>query len=318
MKKIIFKYLGLASIVISALAIWFLANRLFSVSYLNNWGWIIFFIAIFFITWSLGAIIIRDKRIFLGATFLGLATQLIFVWHWGLLLIVIVSFLALWLGRKVIRNEMRNRIKIDIWNYLRVSRRLFIFAIALMLAGQYYFFTNPQIESNNLPKFSVNARQDGLLINVMSIVDPDLFNQNGELSTVDEFVFQKFKKDNLYNVDKIDDFQKENILNEGRSSVSKMTERTVGGEEKMMNVFVEILNKKVDDFLSLNTGYLDQDMPVMHLVFTLIIFLTVSTTGMILSLFLILLVGIIFKLLVLVGLLSIDKKAVNMEIVQMG
>jgi len=152
----------------------------------------------------------------------------------------------------------------------------------------------------------------------MSIVDPDLFNQNGELSTVDEFVFQKFKKDNLYNVDKIDDFQKENILNEGRSSVSKMTERTVGGEEKMMNVFVEILNKKVDDFLSLNTGYLDQDMPVMHLVFTLIIFLTVSTTGMILSLFLILLVGIIFKLLVLVGLLSIDKKAVNMEIVQMG
>lgn len=318
MKKIIFKYLELASIVISALAIWFLVNKLFSVSYLNNWGWIIFFISIFFIVWSLGAIIIRDKWIFLGATFLGLATQLIFVWHWGIAVVIAVSFLALWLGRKVIRDEMRSRIKIDIWNYLRVGRRLFIFAIALMLAGQYYFFTNPQIESGNLPKFKLNTKQDGLLIKIISSVDPDLFKQNGELSTVDEFVFQKFKKDNLLDVDKIDDFQKENILNEGRSGVSKMAERTVDGEEKMMNVFVEILNKKVDDFLSLNAGYLDQDMPVMHLVFTLVIFLAVSTTGMIISLFLILLVGIIFKLLVLMGLLSIDKKAVNMEIVRIG
>ena len=334
MKKIIFKYLELAIIVSSAISVWWLAYKLYSVSYLNNWGWIILFISIFFVAWSLGAIIIRDKKIFLGTTFLALFSQIIFVRSWGLFFVILFSFFVLWFTRRVIRKEIKSRLKINIWMSLKVGGRFFVLVIALMLAGQYYFFENPQIESGNLPKFKVNNDRDGFIVKIITLTDINLLNKNGDLATVDEFVFEKFKEKDIYlknigeisggedqnflRAEDLSDYQKDIILAGGKEDISKMAEREVDGEEKMVDVFLEILNKKIDDFLNLNVGYVDQDMPVMHLVFSLVIFLAISGTGMIINFILILLVAIIFRFLVWINLLSVDKKAVNMEIIKIG
>lgn len=332
MKKRFFKYLELLIIFLSALIIWWLADKLFSVSFLDNWSWIIFFISTFFVSWFLGALIIRDRRFFLLVTLGGLSLQIFFTRNPWSILIIAASFLALYWARKAVRREMRNRIKIDIWNSLRVGRLFFIFAMGLMLAGQYYFFNNPQIESGNLPKFKMDSGKDGLMVKIVTLADTDLLNQKGEFATVNEFVFEKFRGSdmNLNGVNdegveyrtlrttELNDLQKENVMKKGRDDISKMAEREVIGDEKMIDVFVEILNKKADDFLNVNVGYLDQEMPVMHIVFTLVIFLAITGTGTVVSWFLVFLVAIIFKLLIWTELLSINKKAVNMEIIKIA
>ena len=318
MKKRIFKYLELAIIFLSAISIWWLADKLFSSTYLNNWGWIIFFISTFFIAWFLGVLVIRDKRIFFAITFLGLFFQLLFTRSGESLMIILLAFVALFLAGRAVQREMRQRVKIDIWNSLRVGRYFFIFAIALMLAGQYYFYNNPQMESGNLPKIGLGGSRDGLMVKVITSTDPDLIKRGGDFTTVDEFVFEKFRRDNIdfFQGRQLTEIQRTEILEKGREDISKMAERDVVGDEKMINVFVEILNNQLDDFLNIDAGYMDKEMPVMHLIFSLVIFLAVYGTGMIVSWFLVLTVAGIFRFLVWIKLLSIDKKAVNMEIIR--
>lgn len=333
MKKIILKYFGLAIIFFSALSVWWLVDRIFSASFLDNWRWVIFSISIFFVSWFLGAIIIRDRKLFLGVTFLALASQLIFIRHWEVLIIILISFLALFLTRKVIRRELRSRLKISIWTSLRGGRYFFILVVALMLAGQYYFFENPQIESENLPKVKIDSQTDNFMIKIIALADDDLSNGEGGLATVDEFLFKKIQREedsilskesenskskNLGSNTELSEYQKEMILSKERENVSKMLEREVAGDEMMLDVFLEIINKKADDFINLNLGYVDQDMPIMHLVFALAIFLAVFGTGTLVSLFLVFLVAVVFRIMIELGLLSIEKKAVNMEIVKVS
>lgn len=331
-KKNIFKYLELALIFLSAFSIWWLADKLFSVSYLNNWGWIIFFVSIFFVAWFLGALVIRDRRFFLLVTLASLLLQLFFTRNIFSLIIVFFSFLALYWARKMVREELRIRRRIKIWDSLRVGRHFFIFAVALMLSGQYYFFSNPQIESGNLPKLGAGSNQDGLMVKIITLADTDLVRQDGGFATVDEFVFEKFRGSDMRLDGKMEDgteykalknrelsqIEKDNIIEKGRSDISKMAEREVLGDEQMIFVFVEILNKKLDDFMNINVGYLDQEMPVMHLVFSVILFLAIYGTGTIVSWFLVFFVAVIFRFLVITGLLSIEKKAVNMEIIRVS
>jgi hypothetical protein len=327
MKKKIFKYAEAIIIVVAAAVVWYLADKIFAQVYLNNWGWLIFASSTFFIFWSLGAMIFRDRRVFLGMTFVALCSQLIFIQEVGIFLIILISFLILSLARWIIRKEIKSRLEVNIWDSLRVGKRLFILTIALMLASQYYFFDTPQIESKNLPKIKIGSEQQGgYMKKIIAMIDADVFDSSGDSLTVNEFVLKKAEnkktdtenKGYLVNNVKLDNFQKEILLESGRGDIAKMAEREVFADEKIVDIFVEILNKKIDDLLNLNVGYINQDIPVMHLVFTLAIFLAVFSAGMMISFIWIFLVKIILLMLVEIGLLSVDKKAVNMEILKIN
>ncbi|KKP67093.1 MAG: hypothetical protein UR66_C0003G0014 [Candidatus Moranbacteria bacterium GW2011_GWE1_35_17] len=322
----IFKYAELVLIFLSATFTWRMADSLFKAADGSNWSWVMIFITAFFIIWSLGAIVIRDTRLFLGATILALLAQLFFTRNIGSLLVVVVSFLLLYLARIFIRQEIKLRLKVDIWNYLRVGRRFLIFAIALMLAGQYYFSSSTQIASENLPKMKFNYSQGGFMTKVVSLADPNLIKENNEAVTVDEFILNKFEEelrvagklnsgiisnDMLYG-------QRDVLLKESRKDISKMVEREVAGDEKMVDIFLEVIGNKLDSLLNINAGYMDKNMPVAHLIFTVAIFLAIMGTGMILSLVFIFMVAVVFRTLILLGLLAIDEKAVNMEVIRIG
>ncbi|MFZ2154153.1 MAG: hypothetical protein WAV16_02880 [Candidatus Moraniibacteriota bacterium] len=324
MKKKIFKVLCLAAVLFSALAVWYLVDKLFNQAYLSSWPWLIFFVAVFFITWLIGAIVLRDGKLFLGITMLALLSQLIFTKSFESLGIIFVAQAVLWIARKFIRKEIKMRLKLDIWNYLRVGRRFFILAIALMLAGQYYFTSNTQMVSENFPKFKINHNQSGLLLKIIAWVDPNLIKPDGQAVNVNEFIINKFNQDPLTSkkMGMVVDFNNVNynqqavILAEGKSNISRMVEREVGEEEKMVDIFLEITNNKLDDFMSVNIGYVDKDMPITHLIFTVAIFLAIMGTGMLVSVFLVIFIVGLFRFLIIIGLLSINKKAVNMEVIK--
>ena len=322
----IFKYLELLFIFLTAMTIWYLADKLFINAYLNNWSWIIVAFSVFFVAWSLGAVVIRDKKTFLAVTLIALLGQLVFTRSIMSVLVMIVSFTLLWAARVFIRKEIKMRLKVDIWNYLRVGRRFLVLALALMIAGQYYFSNDVQIASENLPKLKFNHNQENFLSRIVSFVDPSLIKENNEAISVDEFVVKKFNDDPLApkrigaeaGFDNINYNQREAILKGGRDDISKMVERPVAGDEKMIDIFLEVINNKVDDVLNVSVGYVDKDMPVAHLIFTIAIFLVIMGSGMLASVILIFVVAIIFRLLIVVNLLAIDKKAVNMETIKIN
>lgn len=322
----IFKYFELLLIFLTAMTIWYLADKLFSSSHLNNWSWIIVAFSVFFVTWSLGAVILRDKKTFLAITLISLLGQIVFTRSIISILVIIIAFALLWAARIFIRKEIKMRLKIDIWNYLRVGRRFFVLALALMIAGQYYFSNDVQIASENLPKLKFNHNQESFLTKVVSFVDPSLIKENNEAISVDEFVIKKFNDDPLASkrigagsgFDSINYNQQEVILKGGRDDISKMVERPVAGDEKMIDIFLEVINNKVDEVLNVSVGYVDKDMPVAHLIFTIAIFLVIMGSGMLASVILIFVVAVIFRLLLITDLLSIDKKAVNMETIKIN
>ncbi len=322
----ILKYLELAVIIAVAMMIWYLADRIFGSADLNNWGWVTLAASIFFIVWSLGAIIIRDSKLFLATSFLALLTQLIFTRNVSSLVVIFISFLLLWAARKFTRREIKLRLKVDTWNYLRVSRRFLLLALALMLAGQYYFSKDVQIASENLPKLQFNNGQESLMTKIVYFVDPGLIKENNEAITVDEYIINKFNSDPLVpkrfgaEVDfgNINYYQQAVVLEGGREDISKMVERNVTGDEKMINIFLEVINNKIDDILNVSVGYVDKDMPVAHLIFTVAIFLAILGSGMLVSVFLIFGVAVVFRMLIFFDLLSIERKAVNMEIINIG
>jgi len=86
----------------------------------------------------------------------------------------------------------------------------------------------------------------------------------------------------------------------------------------MVDIFLEVIGNKLDSLLNINAGYMDKNMPVAHLIFTVAIFLAIMGTGMILSLVFIFMVAVVFRTLILLGLLAIDEKAVNMEVIRIG
>lgn len=322
----ILKYFELLMIFLAAMIIWYLADSLFGNPHLNNWSWIILAFSVFFVAWSLGVVIIRDKKTFLAITLISLLGQIVFTRSIMSGFVIIFSFVLLWLARIFIRKEMRLRLKVDIWNYLRVGRRFLVLAMALMIAGQYYFSNDVQIASENLPKLKFNHNQESFMTKVVAFVDPSLIKENNETISVDEFVINKFNENPLAasrfgaerGFSSVGYSQQEVILKSGRDDVSKMVERPVAGDEKMIDIFLEVINNKVDDVLNVSVGYVDKDMPVAHLIFTTAIFLVIMGSGMLASVILIFVVALIFRFLLIADLLYIDKKAVNMETIKIN
>lgn len=319
----IFKYFELGLIFLSAISVWYLADRVFKTSY-DNWSWLVFFALLFFVCWSLGSIILRNNRMFLGVTLVALLSQIIFTRNIGTLVVVLISFLLLYLARIFIRQEIKLRLKVDIWNYLRVGRRFLVVALALMIAGQYYFSSNPQVTLESIPKLKFEQGKGGFMTKIVSLIDPSLIKENNEPVTVDEFIINEFNEDPLASkrfgrdlkFNNLDFNQRAVVLASGKENISEMVGRDVGGDEKMVDIFLEIVNNKINTVSSINIESIDKEMPLSHLIFTLAIFVLIMGSGMLVSWILIPIIFIIFKLLVFSGVLSVDRKAVNMEIIK--
>ncbi len=333
MKRQVIKYAELLLVIIFAFLLWQSANRIIQTSQTENWLQPIIFFSLFFICWSLGAILIKNNRLFFGVSMLALIIPLIFTANIFLFGVIIVSGVILWTGKKVVQNELKLRIKISVWNSLRLERRFFVFAIALILTGQYYFGVNQLDTNKTLPEFKINSQQTRWATKILSKFDPSFKSgDNTEEITVDDFILKKINQDensaNIVDVkndiplgyivdnDSIEKLKKQSILKEGRESISKMVEHKITGNEKMMDIFSEIINKKINKFMNVNVGYVDQNIPIMHWIFTGLLFLSIVSIGMFLSPFLIMLTWLLFKIMISVKFVSVGKKMIEVEVIE--
>ena len=326
MKKQAVKYIGLLTIFSSALFLWWSAKNIIETPQTENWFLPIVLFSSFFIFWSLGLILIKNDWLFYGLSVLSVMISFIWFFSWGYALVVAVALISLFAGRKVAQDEMSARVKISVWNSLRLERRFFVFAISLILTGQYFFSGGQMTAAKSLPQLKISDKQAEYLTKIFSKFDPTLKSQkNINKMTVDEFILLNAGQDGEYDYD-YNNLSAENknillkkkkqmILQKGRENLSRMAERNILGNEKILDVFTGIVNNKINKLADNNIGYLDGEISLTYIIFSILLFLTIFSLGMLISPILILLTWLMFKFMIVVGLIGIKNKTVEMEII---
>lgn len=306
----------------------------------ENWSQPLLFFTLFFVTWSLGIILAKDNGWLRLSALAPLFAGLYFVFDWRHLIVIVLAGMLAWLAIIYIKKEVDSRVTISIWNSLRVGRRFFIIAVALIIASHYYFNHPEQgSETSSVPEIKIGQQQTWLATKIISFIDPDIDTSEIDSLTIDDFIKRKVnieeQKESLQieeqlrpegeipngiwdgltggiNIDKLEE---EIILNENRKGISEVVGKEVKGNEKMIDIVTDLINSRVNEIFIPKKDYSGSNGLVIPWVIASIIFLTVASFGMFVSPLLIFIAWVLFKILIGFKLVTIEKKETMMEII---
>ena len=322
MKKNITKYLFMLGAILTSIYFWFIISNLVNTTEAENWLLPVLIFGVMFVFWSLAVLLENKKWKFLlfGAMLIlggGIFTQNILYF-----IASIVAIGILYLGTIWIHESMDTRIKLSIWMSLRLGRRLFVAAMTLVVVGGFLVPILLSGKERTLPLINIGEEQIGLIGKIVSIFDPNLNAQESVEMTVDEYILkqqgQANDSDNDNNLSYKNnsngfvDIERRAILTAGRTSVSRLAERDVAGEEKIMGIFAEVINNKINNYF--NTD-MSQSSGFAPLLFSALSFFAVFSIGSFVTSFLTFLVSGIFKVLLLTKLVKLGTKEVQVEII---
>ncbi len=320
-KKNITKYFFMFGAIVSAVYFWGIVFGLVSTTKSENWLAPVVIFGVMFIFWSL-AIILGERKLefFLfgvGLIFVGL----IFSQDIFFIVVAILAVIILFVGTVWVHDSMKARVKLNIWMSLRLGRRLFVAAISLVVIGGFLMPVVLSGEKKTLPLVNITEKQIKLVGKAVSLFDSNL--EEGGLSemTVDEYIMKEQEgiSDQHKNIlgsksisKEFTGIEKQIILTGGRESVSRLVARDVRGDEKIMNIFAEIINNKINNYFNTEVSQASGFAP---LFFSVLSFFAVFSVGSFVTSLLTFLVAIIFKLLVWIKLIELGKKNVEVEVI---
>jgi len=325
--------------VVFSFLFWFSVEKIVTTLETEAWSQPVVFFSAFFISWSLGIILAKDNGWLRLASLLPLITGICFVLNWKHLVMIVLAGLLTWLAIIYIKKEIDSRTSISIWNSLRVGRRFFIIAIALIVASHYYFNHSQLSETGDAPKIKLGQQQAWLATKIISAIDPDLKASEMDDLTIDDFIKRKVDIesqsqalqieeqirnegdipnglwDGLTGGINIEELEEEIILQENRKGISEIAGKEVEGNEKMIDVVSDIINSKINEIFSSKKGFNGPTGLLIPWLLTLVLFLTVASFGVFVSPLLIFIVWVLFKILIGFKLVTIEKKETMMEII---
>lgn len=322
MKKNILKYVLLSLIIVFGFFSWFLIFYLSKMPSLNAWFFLILFFSLLIIFMCLATILISQRIIVEIIVVISFIFSLIFspfLWYLPILLLAILLVIS---GLREIRKDLDLNIKIDIWKSLYMGKFKIMLALSLLISSQYFFITNNPNGQKVIPKLDFSLITSRVVEPVLTLVNPSFKSiPKGEL-TVDEFIIhsqQSSDKPNSFeeiNNPRIQLLQKNNemIIQEGRKQLSQMVGRVVGGDEKMSNIFAELINKKINAFFQPKIND-DSNFSFYSYAVAIILFITIWPLSSILTILWFLIIIFIFKIFVYFGLVEIKKVTVQKEII---
>lgn len=332
MKKQITKYLLVSFILLFALLSWFSVDRAINVPGSSTWLIPILCFSFFFSVLSLGIIIIKEKLLLNSVLAVSFSFSLIFAFSFGHLIIIFLSYLLAILSVEKISKDLNMNIKLNIPRSIRAGRTLFILAFAFSITSQYTSEVMGSEKANTLPKMDLSPT----ISRVIPIIYPNLKNSNGDSLTVDNFILELSKKkstgfmENILNSPELEGRSapinesqmnqiilnnQEEILQEGRVSLGNLSGKELTGQEKMTDVFSEMINNQINKYFSPNLE--KSDFPIVTLFISFILVLTILSLGP----FLVTIVGymtiFIFWIFKKTNLVKISKVIVEMEVVEL-
>jgi hypothetical protein len=343
MKNKYFSAFLLASIILFSFLSWLSVDRAINVPASSVWLVPIAFFSLYFIALCLAMIFIQNRAILNSVIFLSLFSSLFFAFDWTRIIWLILAFLILFLAERRLKKEATLHIKINLRKIVGAVRALIVLALAIMIASQYYSEIKNWGMRAMLPKIELGQKTAEISSGILSMFNPNFQNLNDKNITVDQFILEtQFKEGNSQEeqnkridqllseegkdltpeqkeeiksqtLGKIDNQQKEMILEQGRLRLSEIAGRDVLGNEKIANVFQDIVNNKINSVFQPNVS--GEANPALPMIFSIALFLTIFSLGGFVSYFNSLIIGLIFLILVKKGVVTIKKIEKEVEMI---
>jgi len=331
MKTKIIKYIVAGLIVVFGVASWLSVERAINVPESSTWLVPSILFSLFYIALSLGAILIKNKTFLISILVASFFSNLIFTFSFWHALILFFSFFLALAGLERISNDIKSNIKFDITKSVRTGKTMLILALSIIITSQYYFEIKDTGKINIIPKFEAGDAVNQILPRIY----PELKDSEKSDLTVDEFILKMSKENsdsflgNILESQGLDEKQigvsksqiekiiatdQGKILAEQRKSFSEIAGVPLTGQEKISDVFSEMINNKINEFFS--TSLERDSMPFLPFITSFILFLTVASLGSFLGSICGYLSALVFWILRKINLVQVSKVMVEMEIVE--
>lgn len=330
---------------------WFYVDR--AINSVSSGDWITpviwFFLVFVFI--SLSVAMLNNTWVLMALSLGSFAGSLFFVFNFWHCIFVVLGCLLAFASFLRIKRDMRFNVKIDLWKSIRMGKILLILSFSLVITSQFYFQAKNIDAKNFIPKLKVGDQTSNFIVsNVLPQFIPGFQvpgNTKNQGLTVDEFILQSQKsqtgdgnviseklkseilENNLRNLtpeqeaeirnqiekDSNQLLNDEEVLRQTRGQLSDFVGMDLSGEEQIVDVFSAMINQKMADFLSPGAEVNTENTPFLPITLSMILFLTIISLGSLLSSVGMMIAKLLFRLMVVIGIVKIETKKVDMEII---
>lgn len=336
--KILVSILSVITLAISFFA-WWSVDRAVNIPSASQWIVPIAWFTLLFAILCLDIILIKEAYIEILLFVFSTALSFIFIQSIGHLLAFVLGFILLFLASNRIDRDLKANIKINLWKSMRMGRMLIVLGLALVITSQYYFEAINLGAKNMIPQLKLDDFSGKTTTKILTQINPNLAVLEDEGLTVDELLLQVSKQnqppDMNEQMDRIIEMEYGNstplekeeikkgaaresekiLLQEGRKKLAEYAGRDLTGQEKVSDVFSEIVNNKIGEFFQPGIAGPESSSAV-PLVIAILLFLTIISLGPILGSVGMLAVIIIFILLVKLKVVNIRKETREVEVIE--
>lgn len=321
----------------------------------SNWLWPIILFSLFFVSFYLTIVFIRQKYILNLLALSCLSLSFIFIpnlWH---LIGVLLGFLLASIGIFHIRRDLQLNIKVNLGKTLTTGKQFLILGFAIVLSSQYFFIENKKDFEEVVPRFSENKYSNLLTSKILSAINPEFKKISTSEITIDEFIIEsqknhidsdrvsmisdqeiensisgisgnipQSKKEELKNEIKnnlseannqILEGSEKRIVEEIRKKFSALVGSELTGQEKFSEVLNNIINRKITDYLKPQIKD-KNSISLLPPILTIILFLTIVPLGSLLNIFWILFCRLIFWIFIKSKVITINKISAMVETIE--
>jgi hypothetical protein len=225
------------------------------------------------------------------------------------------------------KQELLLSVKIRIGKIVKAGKSMVVFAFALVIASQYFWAVHNLKAQALIPQVKIPPSLSSKIFSVMS---PSFAGTDASGLTVDQFSqalsAQQMKEQggiiSLPNgataskdlMEAAVQQNEEMILAQGRKQLSDLAGKEVKGDEQVSDIFSEIVNNKVQSYITPSIASSD-NLSVVPIIFALIIFLTVVSLGSVLGFVWTALAKLIFMILISLKVVTVAKVPGEIEVI---
>lgn len=354
-KNKILKYSLVSLTLLISILSWYSASQAITVPGSSVWLLPVVLFSFLAIILYLDIILIKELSSVQVLVAFSLLIDYLFVLELGHLPAILIAILFAFWAISKIEKDLRLNVKLDLWKSIRTGSTMLIFALSLIIASQYYFQIKDSDKQNLIPQFNIGSWTGGLTSKILSAINPGFKNLDNEDLTVDEFILQIqknqgpgsgmpgdlngqindeieksnpnmtfaqkqiLKEQSIKNLNSaqndLSQIQQQLVLREGRNKFSEIAGRNLTGNEKVSDVLSELINTKINQYLGSGLSDTSSSSPL-PFILSVVLLLTIFPLGSFLNTFWILLVKLIFFILLKLGIVTVEKVQVEMEVIK--
>jgi hypothetical protein len=333
MSKNILKFSLFFLSLVAAFFSWFSVSSAITVPNSSIWLVPMLWLSLFYLVYSLEFILVKEKILINLSIGLGIFLSLIFapnLWH---LVVLLLATGLLFVAYRQIKNDLGMNVKLHLPKTLRMGKTSFLLAIALVISSQYYFEAT-SAGLLKLPTFEAGTILDNRWAKeFLYKINPDLQKLEDKNLTIDQMILDNYRESQANsgeadlidlaqgsqiispaNMQKIEQLRDQKILEAGREQLGEMAGQKLTGTEKVSDVLTEIMNQKIQSFVS--PDYAEGGFPAVPVGMAAILFLTVLSLSAFLVRILVYLSSFIFWIFISTKVVTIKKVPVEMEVIE--